>query len=173
MSEPTPARRLALQALGQATRGGATLAEVLSAPAADALDARERGFLHELALGTLRARGLLDHALGALVDRPLDRLDPTALDILRLGAHQILHLRVPDRAAVSQSVELARNGACAAGFVNAVLRKLARVGAPAVPDPEADAKGWLTTAGSLPPWLAERWLARLGPAGAVVRPGPS
>lgn len=170
MSAPSPARRLALRALVQVSRGGETLADALSAPDAAGLDARERGFLHELTLGTLRGRGLLDHALTPLVDRSLSRLDPLVLDILRLGAHQMLHLRVPDRAAVSQSVELAKEAVPrAAGFVNAVLRKLARVGPPPLPDPDADPRGWLTTAGSLPAWIAERWIGRLGPAGAVAR----
>ena len=166
----TPARRLALRALVQVNRGGETLADVLSDPGAARLDPRERGFLHELTLGTLRWRGLLDHALAPLVDRPLSRLDPLALDILRLGAHQMLHLRVPDRATVSQSVELAKETAPrAAGFVNAVLRKLAHVGPPPLPDPDADPRGWLTTAGSLPAWIAERWIGQLGSAVAVAR----
>jgi 16S rRNA (cytosine967-C5)-methyltransferase len=170
MSAKSPARSVALRVLGQIQRGGESLAERLSAPDASRLDSRERAFLHELVLGTLRLRGLLDHALGPLLDRPVDRVDPVSLDILRLGAHQLLHLRVPDRAAVSESVELAKAEAPrAAGFVNAVLRKLARTGPPAVPDPTTDPLGWLTSAGSLPDWLAKRWLTRLGAVDAVAR----
>jgi 16S rRNA (cytosine967-C5)-methyltransferase len=170
VSQPSPARRLALRILGQVQRGGETLGERLAAPDASRLDPRERAFLHELLFGTLRLRGALDHALGPLLDRAVSKVDPISLDILRLGAHQLLNLRVPDRAAVSESVELAKAEAPrAAGFVNAVLRKLARTGPPAEPDPVKDAKRWLTTAGSLPDWLAERWLSRLGPAVAVAR----
>ena len=106
----------------------------------------------------------------ASVDRALSRVDPAVLTILRLGANQILRLRVPDRAAVSESVELAREVAPrATGLVNAVLRRLAREGAPPEPDPQKDPIGWLTTVGSLPRWLAERWLARLGPETARAR----
>jgi 16S rRNA (cytosine967-C5)-methyltransferase len=180
MTAPSPARRLALKVLSKVQRGGDNLAERLAAPDASRLDARERAFLHELVLGTLRLRGLVDHALTPLFDRPTSRVDPVALDVLRLGAYQLLHLRVPDRAAVSESVELAKLEAPqAAGFVNAVLRKLARQGPPPVPDPVADPKGWLTSAGSLPDWLAVRWLSRLGAADAVARarafasPGPT
>src|SRR5262249_16010886 len=131
---------------------------------------RERGFLHELVLGTLRRRGAIDHAVAAISERPLDRVDPPALQALRIGAYQILHLRVPARAAVSESVALARSEAPrAAGFVNAVLRRVAAEGpAPAV-DPVRDPLAWLTTAGSLPAWLAERWLGRLGPSIAIAR----
>jgi 16S rRNA (cytosine967-C5)-methyltransferase len=97
-------------------------------------------------------------------------VDAAALQALRLGAYQILYLRVPARAAVSESVALTRAEAPrAAGFVNALLRRLAAEGpAPAV-EPERDPPGWLTTAGSLPAWLAERWLARLGPSVAIAR----
>ncbi len=170
MSQPTPARRLALRILGQVQRGGETLGERLAAPDASRLDPRERAFLHELLFGTLRQRGALDHALGPLLDRPVSHVDPVSMDILRLGAHQLLNLRVPDRAAVSESVELAKaETPRAAGFVNAVLRKLARTGPPAAPDPVKDPKRWLTTVGSIPDWLAERWLSRLGPVVAVAR----
>jgi 16S rRNA (cytosine967-C5)-methyltransferase len=167
---PTPARRLAWLLLGQVERGGPTLAELLATPEVASLDPRERAFLHELVLGTLRHRGAIDHALTAVSDRPLLRLDPAVLHALRLGAHQILHLRVPARAAVSEAVDLVRTSAPrAAGFVNALLRRVAREGPPAPPDPERDPLGWLTSAGSLPRWLAERWLAELGPAAAVSR----
>jgi 16S rRNA (cytosine967-C5)-methyltransferase len=166
----TAARRLAFEVLTEADRGGARLAERLARPDVEALSPRDRAFLHELVLGTLRHRGFLDQALAASVDRALSRIDPPVLTILRLGANQILRLRVPDRAAVSESVELARDVAPrATGLVNAVLRRLAREGPPPAPDPQADPMGWLTTVGSLPPWLAERWLARLGPETARAR----
>lgn len=134
------------------------------------LPPRDRALLHELVLGTLRARGSLDHALAPLLDVPLERLEPPVRRCLRLGAYQVLRLRVPARAAVSQAVDLARESAPrAAGLVNAVLRRLAREGPPPALDPVVDPRGWLTTEGSLPPWLAERWLERLGPSTSVAR----
>jgi 16S rRNA (cytosine967-C5)-methyltransferase len=161
---PTPARQLAYRILSGVETEGVPLAELLARGPMEALEERERAFLHELVMGTLRLRGSLDYALASVVLRPLDTLEPRVLWILRLGAHQILSLRVPDHAAVSESVALARSEAPrASGLVNAALRALARNGAPAPPDPQSSPLGWLTTAGSLPPWLAERWLARLGP----------
>lgn len=166
----TGTRALALAVLRRLELGSATLDDLLAAPECEALDARERAFLHELVLGSLRQRGSLDHALLPLLDRPLERVDAVVRDILRLGAYQILHLRVPDRAAVSESVELARtNAPPAAGFVNAVLRRLARDGAPTPPDAAQDPLKWLTSVGSLPAWLAQRWLSRLGPQVSVAR----
>ena len=154
----------------RSSAAGTTVAEALATRDAEALPARDRALLHELVLGTLRRRGALDHALAKHLDRPIARVDPPLLRALRLGAHQVLNLRVPDRAAVAESVDLARAAnPRGAGFVNAVLRGLAREGAPDPPDPTTDPKGWLTTAGSLPEWLAERWIANLGPAAAVAR----
>jgi 16S rRNA (cytosine967-C5)-methyltransferase len=167
---PTPARRLAFQVLADLDRGGPTLGDRLAAADVSALDPRERGFLHELVLGTLRRRGEVDHALAALLDRPLAQVQAPVVTALRLGAYQILRLRVPARAAVSESVELARAAAPrAAGFVNAVLRGLARDGPAPAPDPAASPLAWMTSAGSLPRWLAERWLARLGTEAALAR----
>jgi 16S rRNA (cytosine967-C5)-methyltransferase len=167
---PSPARRIAFAVLQEVEGRGPTLDDRLARKDAEALDPRERAFLHELVLGTLRRRGGIDHALAALSDRPLDRLGPDVRTGLRLGAHQLLHLRVPAHAAVSESVDLVRTRRPrAAGFVNAVLRRLVREGAPPEANPADEPRAWLTTAGSLPAWLAERWLARLGPAAAVAR----
>ena len=91
------------------------------------LDTRDAAFATELAYGTLRGQGLYDAVLQACVDRPLAQVDPPVLDILRLGAHQLLRMRVPTHAAVSATVDLARRVVSAGpvGFVNAVLRKVA------------------------------------------------
>ena len=166
----TATRQAALRVLLDTERGGPTLADRLADGDVEGLSPRDRAFLHELVLGTLRRRGALDFACGRLLDTPFSRLDAPLKATLRLGAYQLLHMRVPARAAVSESVELARESAPrAAGLVNAVLRRLAREGPPVLPDAATDPLGWMTTAGSLPPWLATRWLARLGPATAVAR----
>jgi 16S rRNA (cytosine967-C5)-methyltransferase len=122
------------------------------------LTGRDAAFATELAYGTLRGRGWYDAVLAACVTRPLDRVEPALLDLLRLGTHQLLAMRVPDHAAVDSSCQLARGlgakpGADArAGFVNAVLRKVAA----------HDADGWSTRlqgerADGDVEWLATRW----------------
>lgn len=164
------ARRLALDVLVRLERRRLPLSELLFRPEIEALPPRERDFLHELVLGSLRRRGSIDRALARLLDQPLARLDAGVAAALRLGAHQLLHLRVPARAAVHEAVELARwQRTRAAGLVNAVLRRLAREGPPTALDPRTDPVGWLTNEGSLPPWLAQRWLGTLGPETAVSR----
>jgi 16S rRNA (cytosine967-C5)-methyltransferase len=96
---------------------------------------RDAAFATELAYGTLRMRGRYDAVLALVVDRGLENVDPPVLDLLRLGAHQLLGMRVPPHAAVSETVALARSraGAGSAQFVNAILRQVA----------EADADTWL------------------------------
>ncbi len=104
------------------------------------ISGRDAAFATELAYGTLRGRGTYDAVLGACVDRPLADVDPQLLDLLRMGAHQLLSSRVPDHAAVSSTVDLTRSvlGQGRAGFVNAVLRKVAG----------RDRDGWLQTLGA-------------------------
>ncbi len=120
---------------------------------------------HELAYGVLRLRGRLDHVIGQLVTGRPSRLEPDVVDALRLGAYQLLELdRVPAYAAVSDAVEAVkqRSGRGASSLVNAVLRKLsgtsyARYDFPAR---EEDPPGYLSTWGSHPRWLVERWLSQ-------------
>jgi len=157
-------RVAALEVLRAVRRGD--LADRALDRAAGALPARDHGFVQELVYGTLRLRGRLDHILGRRVKGGLPRLEPDVLDVLRLGAYQLLEMdAVPPYAAVSQSVELARSAgaARAAGLVNGVLlaieRERDRIDFPGPGDPLAHAVAW----GSHPAWMVERWLARWGP----------
>jgi len=126
----------------------------------------DRALATELVYGVLRWRGMLDWILSRVLDRPLLSLDRPVRQVLRLGAYQLCCLtRIPDFAAVDQSVRLVRRARAgkSAGFVNAVLRAVARRRDELEPDPFADPVGYWTTVGSHPRWLVERWMARLGP----------
>jgi 16S rRNA (cytosine967-C5)-methyltransferase len=94
------------------------------------LEGRDAAFATELAFGTVRWQGLYDAVIAVAADRPVDRIDPGLLDVLRLGCHQLLSMRVPPHAAADQTVGLARtvSGHGASGFVNAVLRRVAEKG---------------------------------------------
>ena len=130
------------------------------------LDERDAAFATQLAYGTLRAQGTLDAILATLVSRPLGELDPRVLDLLRLGTHQLIDLRVPSHAAVDTTVDLTRAivGTGASGLVNAVLRKVATGG---------DREQWLATLGgdgeqrlalttNHPRWIVDAWRDALG-----------
>lgn len=130
------------------------------------LSGRDAGFATELGYGTLRWRGRHDVILAACVTRPLASVQPELLDVLRLGVHQLHEMRVGEHAAVAQSVELARSvvNPGAAGFANAVLRRVAAGGGAdawlgtltrsgAVPPFETDQVGHLEVATSHPGWI--------------------
>jgi 16S rRNA (cytosine967-C5)-methyltransferase len=159
----TPTRRVALEVLARAGRGGRL--DVAFDAAVRPLPPQDRRWLHELVYGVSRLRGRLDHRLARHLRQPIDEMAPALADLLRLGAYQILHMRsVPPYAAVSQTVDQARElgGRGAASLANAVLRKLSNEGeSPAhFPDPRTDPTGYLSTWGSHPTWLIERWLQR-------------
>ena len=123
-----PARRVAFGVVRSVHAEDAYANLVLPARIRQArLDRRDAGFATELAYGTLRGLGLYDAILTRCVDRPLEQIDPPVLDALRLGAHQLLGMRVPAHAALDATVSLVRAeiGAGASGFVNAVLRRVA------------------------------------------------
>lgn len=134
------------------------------------LDRRERGLATELVYGVLRRRGNLDYILSAYCRQTLTKLEPQALCLLRLGVYQLFYLdKVPQRAAVHSTVELARQMGLerVTGLVNGILRSCIRepqrVQWPLVED---DPVAWLTHYGSLPQWLAKRWLNEFGLGGA-------
>lgn len=122
------------------------------------LDDRDRAFTTDLVYGTLREQRALDYFLGQLSDRPLDALDAPVRAALRLGAYQLMH-GVPAHAAVRETVEVAPERA--RGYVNAVLRTLARLGPP-WPWPDGEEAQALAVRLSYPDWIAERLVADLG-----------
>ncbi|KAF4409753.1 transcription antitermination factor NusB, partial [Streptomyces lycii] len=135
----------------------------------DGFDGRDAALATELVYGTLRRQGTYDAIVAACVDRPLREVDPPVLDVLCLGAHQLLGTRIPTHAAVSASVELARVvlGDGRAKFVNAVLRKVAaddldgwldRVAPPYDEDPEEH----LAVVHSHPRWIVSALWDSLG-----------
>ncbi len=124
------------------------------------LAGRDAGFATELTHGTLRRRGSYDEVLSRCVNRPLRELDADVLDVLRLGTHQLLGMRVPPHAAVATSVDLSRTvaGVGASKFVNAVLRKVATKDldgwlAAVAPPYDVDPVGHLATVHAHPRWI--------------------
>lgn len=127
MARRDPARDAAYDALRAVDERDAYANLVLPGLLRDRrLEGRDAALATELVYGTLRGLGTYDAVLDACLDRPLDKLDPPILDVLRLGAHQALSTRIPAHAAVAATVELARTkvGPGPAKLVNAVLRRV-------------------------------------------------
>ena len=164
-----PARLAAFEVL-KAVRvdGGYTNLLLPAALARHGLSGRDAAFATELASGTIRRQGTYDAVLAVCVDRPLRKVEAKVLDALRLGAHQLLAMRVPTHAAIDTTVTLVRAqvGQGAAGFANAVLRKVAA----------HDLDGWLArvapddlaVAHSHPGWVVDELRRALGERAAEL-----
>ena len=166
----TPAREVALEVLRAVADRGAYANLLLPSLLAErGLHGRDAALATELTYGTLRGRGTYDAVLAACSTRALADIDPPLLDVLRLGAHQLLATRIGPHAAVATSVALARAaaGAGAAGFANAVLRRVATrdleswIGAVA-PDRAANPVGYLAVKTSHPGWIVAAISEALG-----------
>lgn len=163
-----PARSLALRLLRDFEVSGAPLEHLLEGLGSSPLAPRDRRFVRQLVLGVVRWQGRIDWIIDCFARRPISSCSPWARQLLRLGAYQILWLdRVPPRAAVHTSVELAKRFAHrgVADLVNAVLRRVA-TSAPRIPYPSRgeDLAAYLSVYHSHPRWLVERWLNRWGEA---------
>lgn len=149
----------------------------------------DRRLATQLIYGVLRRQGTLQALLKPLLNRPLRQVEPWLLDALSLGAFQLALLtQIPVHAALNETVELATQFGrpSAKGFLNGVLRSLTglltdtRTTSPAanalpllhgeyrqltravLPDPTRQSADYFAVGFGLPPWLADRWMARLG-----------
>jgi 16S rRNA (cytosine967-C5)-methyltransferase len=154
-----PARRGAVDALRDIDEVPIDLGEAVARARQGLGDERDRALLLEIVSGTLRMRAALDYQIAQRINRPLQKLDAAVLRILRAAAFQLVYLsRLPASAVINDSVELTRRAgkSSAAGFVNAVLRKISR---------ERSELTWpedLAVVHSHPQWLIDRWVMRHG-----------
>ena len=127
--KPDAARLLAYDLLTEVNQNlGYSNLLVPQALNASSLDDRDRGLVTELVYGTIRMQGKHDWILSQISDRPFVEIDSGIINVARLGIHQIHELRIPDHAAVSSTVEVARKrlGESKASYVNAILRSVVR-----------------------------------------------
>lgn len=159
----SPARETAFRVL-EAVHGGAYASDTLRRSSLS-LTPRDVALAETIVFGCLRYQAQLDFLIGHFSARPQLKLDTEVRIVLRMGIYQLRYLdRIPAHAAVQESVELTKRAhkRSAAGFVNAVLRKVN--GKPvAWPD--------RATALSVPAWMLERWEAQYGvePATAIAQ----
>jgi 16S rRNA (cytosine967-C5)-methyltransferase len=152
----TPPRTAAFRILELVERGGYA-AELLHGSTGK-LDARDAALAEEIVFGVLRFQAQLDFLIQHYSGRAAGKLDDAVRIALRMGIYQLRYLdRIPAHAAVNESVGMVRRArkSSAAGFVNAVLRKVNR-------DPVA----WPDRAVALshPAWMLDRWERQYGAA---------
>jgi 16S rRNA (cytosine967-C5)-methyltransferase len=157
-----PARSAAFKVLRAVTGNGA-YANLELAKRRAALEPQDAAFVTELVSGTCRAMGSYDRVLVAASGRELRTLQPAVVDILRLGTHQLLGMRVPAHAAISTTVDLAalEVGERLVGLVNAILHKVAArdwLGWLEVLGAAEDNLGRIALANHHPRWITEAFL---------------
>src|SRR5262249_893048 len=138
--------------------------ELLHSLQHEKLSPPDHGLATQLVMGVLRWQSLLDKKIAERSSQTLSRLDPEVLTALRLAASQLRLLdRVPERAAVHESVELVKRAKkrSAVPFANAVLRKLTGAkAAPAIDESRTPAE--LAEFSAHPLWMVERWAHEYG-----------
>src|SRR5512146_1073598 len=160
----SPARTAAFKILFRVQQEDSYASELLHSDLLRDLSAADRGLCTEIVYGVLRWQAALDQAIAAVSDKQPRSMDSEVLIALRIAAYQIRFLdRVPARAAINESVELvkAARKRSAAGFANAVLRKLASAALPSTTQIPADD---LAQRLAHPEWLVSRWMEKFGAA---------
>lgn len=134
------------------------------------LSEQDRRFITELVYGTIKAKETLDWMISHYINRPVDKIAPVILNILRMGMYQMFFLsKVPVSAACNQAVELTKKYGHlgTVKFVNAVLRNAGRTPEKIVyPDKQKNIVKFLALTYFHPEWLVARWVKRLGAEGA-------
>ena len=158
-----PAREAAYELLCRVEMEQAHSDDALNSEVVSRLDPRDRNLATEIVYGTLRWRGWLDHILEGAVAGSWRGVRPETRILLRMTLYQISRMdRMPDHAAVHDGVELAKRSRSkrAAGFVNGVMRSLARLRPWTAADFHRDCPMWARV--SVPRWLWKRWQHRFG-----------
>ena len=155
-------REVALRVLCQIEYEGAypnlALNEALST---SDLEERDRAFVSELVYGTLRYVITEDYVIRHYSSIRLKKIAPKILMLLRLAAYQLLVMEMPSHAVCFETVELAKKVGHSGSirFVNALVRRMAKEGMPALPTEPLEA---LSVKYSFPRWLIEKFIADFG-----------
>lgn len=167
MTKQISERELALDILLEVTRDGnyshLVLRSVLEKY--QYLDKKERAFLTRLTEGTLERMLELDYILNQFSKVKVEKMKPVIRNILRSALYQILYMdQVPDSAACNEAVKLAvkRGFHTLKGFVNGVLRTIAREKAKIVYPPKSEREQFLSVTYSMPLWIVKKWMKSYG-----------
>jgi 16S rRNA (cytosine967-C5)-methyltransferase len=156
-------RKIAVDALTAVSAGKKLDAVIRRAIRAGRLNRRDQTYAAALVKKVLRNRNLLDYQIEIHAGKAVTSIQPVLLETLRVATTEISLMRTANYAAVNEAVRAVRTefGKSAAGFANAVLRRIAETPEPVLPDPNNEA-AFLAVKYSHPEWLVKRWLRRFG-----------
>ena len=157
-------RKVALDALLRVEDGAFAHILLPQALRSSGLEPRDRALVTDLVYGTVRMQRTLDVLLATVSNRKISALDPPVRAALRLGAYQLL-VGVPAHAAVGETVGVVDTRA--RGFVNGVLRNLARSGPP-FPLPGGDDVASVAVRTSHPDWIVRTFFETFGVPDAIA-----
>ena len=152
-AHPLSPRLAAVRAITQVLRQGRNLTDALEGPLNRIADARDRALAQAMAYGVMRWYWRLDWLLSQLMKTPLKQRDVDIKVSLLLGLYQLMEMRIPDHAAVAETVKLAvqLRKAWAKSLLNGVLRNFLRQRENLLHDMKQDS----TAASAHPPWLLQ------------------
>ena len=163
-------RELALRLMCEWETDGKYINLAVNSHFLDGISREERASLTALLYTAVEKKLSYDYYIAALSKRSLGKIDARVLNILRLGACQIIDMKsIPDFAAVNESVKLAKNPG-ERSFVNGVLRKiteLSKAGELPLPPYEKNPARHYSVKYSIPLWIVKKMMARLGEDEAV------
>jgi 16S rRNA (cytosine967-C5)-methyltransferase len=131
------------------------------------IDHRDRRFIFEIVYGVMRHKATLDYVADHYLADKTEKTEDALYRILRIGLYQLIYMsKVPDHAAVNETVLLAKADGDTARFttvINAVMRNLINnKKIIPLPDPQKDLVGRLAIEFSHPKWMIERWMSKYG-----------
>ena len=129
------------------------------------IESADRRFISHIIYGVLENKLLLDYYIRKLSSERFTRIHPTTVNILRMGFYQIIYMsKVPESAAVDESVKLAKNvNLKDSKFVNGVLRQFLRMNKQIeLPDRKKHNVTYLSIFYSFPEWLVKMWIEQYG-----------
>lgn len=132
----------------------------------DYMNGRDKAFVKRIAEGTLERKIQIDYILNQFSKVPVSKMKPFIRNLLRISVYQLLFMdHVPDSAVCNEAVKLAgkRGFRSLSGFINGVLRNIARTGGKtAYPDRAENPAAFLSVIYSMPEWLTEKWIGEFG-----------
>lgn len=129
------------------------------------LSKQDRSFITRVCEGTLEYRLKIDYIINQFSNVKVNKMKPVIREILRSGGYQLLYMdSIPDSAVCNEAVKLAQKKGFYSlkGFVNGVLRTIARERGKLAFPPKEHHVEYLSVTYSMPVWLVVRWLDQLG-----------